>query len=101
VVLEANEDYWGGAPGLEKVIWKQLPDTNTVITQLKTGEVDMAPVQPAGYSQLKDLPNLKVTIDARSIYLHMTFNLRNPILADRNLRQALAYGLPRQLIVDT
>ena len=41
-VLTANEAYWGGAPKLDKVIWKTVPDSYTQVLALRAGELDLA-----------------------------------------------------------
>lgn len=101
ITLEANKNYFLGAPGLEKIIHKVVPDTNTMVTQLKTGEITMALPQAGDYDQVKNIKGLKVTKEPASIYAHMTFNFKNPILADKNVRQALAFGFPRQQFIDS
>ncbi len=100
IIIEANKDYFGKGPYLEKVIFKVVPDTNTLLTQVKTGEVDVVNnIQPKQYVQIKDDPRLNVQLNPASIYLHITFNLKNPIFQDKRVRQALSYALPRDLIV--
>lgn len=42
VVLEANEDYWGGAPEIKKVIFRSIPETSTRVSALIAGEIDIA-----------------------------------------------------------
>ncbi|MCL4517323.1 MAG: peptide-binding protein [Firmicutes bacterium] len=100
IIIEANKNYFGKGPYLEKVIFKVVPDTNTLLTQVKTGEVDVVNnIQPKQYVQIKDDPRLNVQLNPASIYLHITFNLKNPIFQDKRVRQALSYALPRDLIV--
>lgn len=99
IVIEANKDYFGKGPYLEKVIFKVVPDTNTMLTQVKTGEVDVTQLQPKQYVQIKGDPRVDVRLDPAGTYLHMTFNLKNPIFQDKRVRQALSYALPRDLIV--
>lgn len=100
VMLEANKNYWGEGPYLEKVIWKVVPDSNTMLTQLKTGEIDIYEAQPSQVNEIKKISRVQIKLQDAAIYFHMTFNLKNPILADKRVRQALTYGLPRQQIVD-
>jgi peptide/nickel transport system substrate-binding protein len=39
--LEANEHYWGGAPAIKKVKLSILPDANSQIISIETGEIDV------------------------------------------------------------
>jgi len=41
VTLEANPYYWRGTPKLKQIVYKQIPDRNTLLTQLQTGEIDL------------------------------------------------------------
>ncbi len=41
VILEANPDYWRGAPSIRKVTWRAIPDGTARLTALVTGEVDL------------------------------------------------------------
>jgi peptide/nickel transport system substrate-binding protein len=42
ISLERFDTYWGGKPHLEKVIYGIVPDTNTELVQLQTGEIQLA-----------------------------------------------------------
>lgn len=42
VVLEAFEDYWGGAPAVKRVIFRTIPEALNRTIGLETGEVDLA-----------------------------------------------------------
>ena len=41
--LEANPYYWRGQPKIKKIVYRFIPDRNTLLTQLTTGEIDMWP----------------------------------------------------------
>ncbi|HMD02419.1 MAG TPA: ABC transporter substrate-binding protein, partial [Candidatus Baltobacteraceae bacterium] len=41
VTLSANPTYWRGKPKLERIEYKIIPDADTIITQLKTHELDL------------------------------------------------------------
>lgn len=100
VILEANKEYYREGPYLERFIYRAVPDTNTQLTMLKTGEADIAHnLTGEQLNELRKIDRLKVTLDPASIYLHMTFNLDNPRFQDKRVRQALSYALPREAIV--
>ena len=42
--MEANAAYHGGAPKLKAIAFKVVPDVNSVVAQLRTGELDVAVV---------------------------------------------------------
>lgn len=99
VILEANTSYWGEGPYLERVIFRFVPDSNTLLTMVRTGEVDVTQLQATQYTQAKTISRVNTVLVPAMIYAHITFNLDNPIFQDVRVRQALTYALPRHDIV--
>lgn len=101
VELVANERYWRGTPKLEKIIFRVIPDRNTVLTQLMTHEVDLwYPFGGAYYDRVKAIPGIRILRRTGYIYNHYDFNMDRPLFKDKAVRQALRYAIDRQLIVD-
>jgi len=101
IVLEANKDYWKGRPYLDQIIMRVLPDSNVEVLNLLKGTIDFLEViQPKSVTQVtkdKDLKVLKYNV-ARFDFIG--WNTQNPKFKDKAVRQALAYGLNRQAIID-
>jgi peptide/nickel transport system substrate-binding protein len=96
VVLRAFPDFFLGRPKLEKVIYKVMPDENTMATQLATHELDLVfHGTPAIYPRLKATPGTTVVTPPVYLYQHVDFNLRRPMFQDLRVRSALAYALDR------
>lgn len=55
ITLVKNSDYFVKEPGLDKVVFKIVPDDKAKAMQLKSGELDLAQITP------KDMSNLKKT----------------------------------------
>ncbi|MDQ2872210.1 MAG: peptide ABC transporter substrate-binding protein [Candidatus Eremiobacteraeota bacterium] len=106
VRMEAYEKYFLGAPKLKEVIFKIMPDENTMATQLQTHEIDMVArgtgINWPKYAALAANPNNGLTAIRVSSFLfdHIDFNLKRPIFQDRNLRVALDIATNRQEIID-
>ncbi|MGA8473670.1 MAG: peptide ABC transporter substrate-binding protein [Candidatus Cybelea sp.] len=105
VRMVANPDFYLGKPKLKEVIYKILPDENTVVTQLQTHELDMLALGTSlkwpQYAGLAADPRngLKaVRVDAFS-WSHADFNLRHPIVSDIQVRRALAYATDKNEII--
>jgi peptide/nickel transport system substrate-binding protein len=105
VRMVANPDFYLGKPKLKEVIYKILPDENTVVTQLQTHELDMLALGTSlkwpEYTGLAADPRngLKaVRVDAFS-WSHADFNLRHPIVSDIQVRRALAYATDKNEII--
>ena len=45
-VLEANEDYWAGAPEVKKIIFRIVPEMSTRIAEFNTGGADLLWLAP-------------------------------------------------------
>lgn len=102
VVVEKFEDYWRGddMPYLDKIIFKMLPDTNTLMTQLKSGEVDLAVQVPYNQAkQIEAVDRLELITGPLLSWQHLDFNFRNEILADITVRKAVAQAIDRSVII--
>jgi len=105
VTLERNDSYWGGAPYLDQWIMKVLPDSVALTNQLKTGELDIGPVDPGQFDNLKTTESVTTTEFPVPTFTFYAYNL-NPdtkagkLFADKAVRQALLFALNRQQIVD-
>src|SRR5690606_21971405 len=63
IVYEAYDNYWNeGKLYLDKLTYKVIPDVNSQINALKSGQVDFVPgVEPQMVQSLKKNPNIVVT----------------------------------------
>lgn len=99
--MRANPGYWRGAPKLRAVIYKPIPDSNTILTQLRTHEVDMDyNAAVAQVDELRKIDGIVVDPVPFVAYAQFVFNLKNPVLADQRVREALVLALDRRAIVD-
>jgi len=96
----ANEDYFGGRPYLDSIVFKVIPDPNVRVAQLKTGEVDLAVITPANLAALASEHDILMDyVDKLQFYGVYLNNARSPF-DDPRVRQAMIYGLDRQAIID-
>ncbi|MFN8661288.1 MAG: ABC transporter substrate-binding protein [Thermomicrobiales bacterium] len=65
MTLEANPDYWGGAPQVQQLIIKVVPEGSTRLQQVETGELDIAwALTPEDVEKARTNPDLLVVEDA-------------------------------------
>ncbi len=109
VLLARNDGYWAGTPAIpagsrriERVRFEVVPDAITSALELKKGSADVASnvVTLDMVETLKKAPNLKVEAAAGSPMVYVTFNVTDGFLKDARVRQAIAYAMDRQAIVD-
>lgn len=102
VVLEANEEFFGGAPKIKQIIYSIMPDQNTAYEAFINGEIDY----------MTDIPNANANdFDSKTdeYYVfpilginrtYVTVNFENEIFGKKEVRQAMALGLDRKGVWD-
>jgi peptide/nickel transport system substrate-binding protein len=99
VELERNPYYWRGRAKLDKIVYRIIPDRNTLVTQLRTGEIDLWPyVGPGYYDRIKDIPTATAFRAPGYYYEHLDFNTTHPATRDAAVRRALEYATDRAAI---
>jgi len=104
VVIERHPDYWGDAPALERIIWRNIELPTQQLQAVQTGEADIAyGVDPDAIAGVEADPNLQVlsgpTLGIEYLALHTGEDVGGP-LARRELRQAIGYAVDYQGIVN-
>jgi len=103
VVLERNDEYWSEKPKLARVRFAVVPDATTEALELRKGSADViinASFPPDTVLTLKREPSLVVESAPGTVLAYLGFNLRDPILKDVRVRQAIAYALDRQPMIE-
>ncbi|KXZ23919.1 ABC transporter substrate-binding protein [Bacillus nakamurai] len=98
---KANEHYYSGKPKTEKLIYKII-DPSTSLQLFETGELDYASFSPDNdtVEHLKSLGFANISVSVVNDYGLVYVNHKRPPFQDKEVRQALIYGLDRQKIVD-
>lgn len=102
VGLTANEAYYRGKPKLSKLFFKIMPSAN-LVAQLQTGEIHMnlptvGPIDVDDFEKVKNMSNLEF-VPGNPLYVAlMIFNMNT--ITNKEIRQAMAYAVNRELIVD-
>jgi len=101
VVLSANEKYFRGPPRLKGAIFKIVPNDLTRILELRKGSIHLLQnnIPPDSVSDLENNPSLAILKRPGSSYAYLGFNLEDPILKNRLVRQAIAHSINREEII--
>ncbi|WP_037355647.1 ABC transporter family substrate-binding protein [Amycolatopsis orientalis] len=93
-----NEKYWGTKPRLNSVIFRVITDATQEPTALQNNEVQVIYPQPQVdlINQVKQMPNISSFIGLGLTWEHFDFNLKNPALSQKPLRQALFTAINRK-----
>jgi peptide/nickel transport system substrate-binding protein len=102
VVVERNDDYWGAKAKLARVRFAVVPDATTRALELRKGSADAAinALTPDMVQTLQRNPSLAVERAPGTVLAYLGFNLRDPILQDVRVRQAIAYALDRRPMIE-
>jgi peptide/nickel transport system substrate-binding protein len=102
IVLRANEDYWKGSPAVEKVEFRVIPENQSRIAALQTGQVDIiVNVPPDQAEVLKEAEGTDVATVPSSRVIYIGINtLQEGPLTDPRVRRALNYAVDKQGIID-
>ena len=101
LTLVKNDDYWGDKAHLDTLIFRPIADNAARLQALQTGEIqgydlvepqDIATIEGDQDLQILDRPAFNVA--------YVGFNIAKKPTDDLKVRQAIAYGLDRQAVVD-
>ncbi|MDX1934639.1 MAG: peptide ABC transporter substrate-binding protein [Capsulimonadales bacterium] len=103
IVLEANADYWNGAPKLTSIERPIILDAKTARNLFDSGELDYVTLEKGDYETLKDDPSYQEKIKrfdrASTFYLGMNLRAYAPF-KDKRVRQAFAHAIDKDAIVN-
>src|SRR5215208_2267412 len=99
MVLQANPDYWGGAPKVEQFIVRVIPESSTRLQQVETGEIDVAwALTPEDVERTRENSDLIVVEDAGLNTNWVNFNVTLEPFTSKEVRQALNYAVNKEEI---
>jgi peptide/nickel transport system substrate-binding protein len=106
IMLKANDQYWGGRPHLDKVVFKMIPEPEVAFNALLKGDLDaidrLTPIQWMKQSNSTDFEQKfeKIKFYSRGFGFIGWNEIGNPFFGDKRVRQAMTYALNRQEILD-
>lgn len=103
VILERNDQWAGGAlPKIKRVIWRMVPSAGNRRALLERGDADVSYELPnKDFVELKDAGKLNIVSTPFSNGIqYLGMNVKNPPFDNIKVRQAVAYALPYQKIMD-
>jgi peptide/nickel transport system substrate-binding protein len=101
LVLAPNPGYPGGPPAIDPLVVRIVPDEVVRVLELRRGGIHLledAP-EPEMVAWLGAMPHLAVERTAGTSFAYVAMNLRDPRLADRRVRQAIALALDRDALI--
>ncbi len=99
IVVEANPKYFEGKPGLDRIIYRIIPETSLSEMELLTKGIDYYGVLPHQYRRMSEVPSLKIYSQPVFSYSYLGYNLNNPLFQDKKVRQAFSHAINREELV--
>ena len=102
LVLERNEFFKDSKSNIDTLVVKFVPEANSRMIMLETGEIDLArDLLPLDFKKIsEDNKYTAIEIETPS-NMFLGFDLRNELLADKRVRQAIAYAINNEDLVKT
>ena len=102
MVVEAFDKHWRGAPGIQRIVFKAVPEPFTRTAALRNGEVDLiTTVPPTLARELEKVGGIKVQRVPSTWLIYLGLNALRKPLADVRVRQALNYASDVDTIIRT
>lgn len=101
VRLVRNDNYFAGAPYLDALVYRVVPDANSQLALLQSGELDLVVIEPFQLGAVINNPNIR--IQSVPIVRHEFIAYNNSVapLDDVLVRRALTLGLDRERLLET
>lgn len=102
IVLSANAEYWDGPPKNTGLVLRIVPDDVMRGLELRKGTLDVVvnDIAPDIVHQMRNNARLQVVETPGVDFQYVGLNLQDQRLRDKRVRQALAYAIDRNAIVD-
>lgn len=100
LVLEANEDYWGEQPQVQRATFVFVDDDASRAARVASGEVDAAILPTQALDRFESDPDWEVVRRDTADFRALVMPESDPVAGDPAIRRALHTGIDRQALVD-
>ena len=103
IVLVANPDYFEGRPYIDGYITRIIPDMATMFLELRGQGIDISGLSPLQYTRQTESKLFQNNFNKYRYlsfaYTYLGYNLKNPLFADKKVRQAISYAINKEAII--
>ncbi|QTF06764.1 nickel ABC transporter, nickel/metallophore periplasmic binding protein [Brenneria izadpanahii] len=105
-VFNANPRYWGTPPRLRRIVWKVIPDRQSMLLALEKGDIQLIfgadgdMIDGDSFVALQAGGKFHTAISEPAASRALVLNSARPIVADRQVRLALQYAVDKQAIAE-
>ena len=102
IIMNKNETYWQGVPNVDQYVYKVVANQTAIANGLKTGEITFGTIQAKDLADMQTVDSVKIQKYPSLGYTFIGWNTASPsatALADKRVRQALAYGIDMDAVI--
>ena len=100
IVLLANDDYWGGRPNLDRVVFRSIPDNAVRLIELQQGGLHaMEFPNPDDLQQIEQDESLKLLTQPGMNIGYLAMNFEKPPLDNQKVRLAINHAIDKATII--
>ena len=100
IELQAFPKFFRRHASIERIVYRVVPDTNTLFNAVRTHDLDAAEIEASFVPLAKSSPGIGIAEASTLGYRHLDFNTTRPGLDERDVRLALSYALDRDAIFE-
>jgi peptide/nickel transport system substrate-binding protein len=104
IVLVSNPDYFEGRPYIDGYVMRIIPDMATMFLELRANGIDRMGLTPLQYMRQTENNLFRRNFNKYRYlsfsYTYLGYNLKNPMFADKRVRQAIACGINRDEMIE-
>jgi peptide/nickel transport system substrate-binding protein len=103
IILTSNHDYYEGRPYVDRHMTRIIPDMATRFLELRSRGIDISGLSPLQYTRQTEgnlfENNFNKYKHMAFAYTYLGYNLKNPLFADKRVRQAISYAINKEEII--
>lgn len=95
-----NENYWGGAPSIENIIVRVIPEPSVQLIEIESGNVDITQIQPKDVVAMEELGlTVESTIAPGAHFVSL--NVSEAPTNELAVRRAIAMAVDRDAMIES
>jgi peptide/nickel transport system substrate-binding protein len=102
IVLVKNKDYWvKGLPKLDRVVFRFIPDPNSTLAALKSGDIDVSAfgIGPESVDELKKDARFQVIVGDMTNDVTLSMNNSKKPYSDQRVRLAITHAINKEEVL--
>ena len=100
IIVEKNADYWGGAPKIDQILFRVIPDDSARFLALKAGDIQgMEQAVVEDLTAAANDPNLYIMTRPALNTSYLAFNFKIKEFQDVRVREAVAHAIDKEGLI--